>query len=233
MNTVYQVMNARYRTLSRFQRRMQPRAGRTKRNIFIGSLRISPNSAHPHRMSLAQLKAHEEQVREHLENHDIVILGPDGRLVTAEELFSKAVPKEKAEPKPELPAGKTVEGDDYEEPKGTDKDDEPDAPAAEPDEKEPEEEPSEDIDEALAEAEKDLEDEPSVEEEPELEPEKVEAVEYDTSVLDGSVAKLEEALEDIEDEAHLEALLAAEKGNKNRKGAAAAIEEQLAFVRGE
>lgn len=227
MNTIYQVMNARYRTLSRFARRSQPRAGRTKRTIFLGSLRISPNSAHPHRMSLAQLKALEEQVREHLENYDIVILDADGQFVGADELFG-AAPKEQS-PKDvmdDIPEERKAEvkaalkrGDGgavtaaHMESLIEKKDKEPEPEKAEP-VSDPEPTPTADDEE----------------EEPDPAPE---AEEYDVTAVELSVAKLEEKLEDGYDIDHLEALLEAEKAGKNRKSAIVAIEDAIKFERGE
>jgi hypothetical protein len=52
------------------------------------------------------------------------------------------------------------------------------------------------------------------------------------SILDQSVAKLTEALEDVDDIGELQALRDAEQGGKSRAGAITAIEDRIAAVQG-
>ena len=259
---IYQVINARYQHYDRYLRRRQPRGGKQRRPIFIGSLRVPPNSSAPIKFRLSQLKAHQEQIEQHMRENNLFLIDPTGKQIRDPDLVFRAPveqEKTKGEPvsspvKPVLPvqpekawpektqsmlddikdpekrskaeaalragdgataatihrealvsevpehAEKGEKGPEPE-PEGTDKDDEPDAPAAEPDEKD-EEQPADTVEE--------------------------ETPSYDLSLIDLSVAKLDSALDDIEDVNHVKALLEAEKANKNRKSAVSMLEEYIA-----
>jgi len=94
------------------------------------------------------------------------------------------------------------------------------------------------IDEAANFVEPEPVEEPSTEEDPDApevgadapDPSSASEAELDFSVLDGGIKALEQALEAGEWDAHLDALLKAEEGNKNRKGAKSRIADRQGLL---